>query len=233
MMIPIHVVGIIMVHSSYKSKFIKAIAKDVTPFCLNQPCIKGIDDACIGVQSVEENFPTVIELLFNDPTDKLRTIVTFRNRSLLLPALQTILSSVLIKTKTFTFANESTGMDWKEALNVRFDEAVHLGVDPGIGSNLEHLIATGLNLNSSHSNRDAVASMSLTQYKIGKQTVELSKAVIADKLDKLEEVLVIRNLDMIATQDSYDDKFASVERYFGPGGTCHIPNVKEFFALSF
>merc|ERR1711888_422525 len=183
MMIPIHVVGIIMVHSSYKSKFIKAIAKDVTPFCLNQPCIKGIDDACIGVQSVEENFPTVIELLFNDPTDKLRTIVTFRNgmvpeetlrnRSLLLPALQTILSSILIKTKTFTFANESTGMDWKEALNVRFDEAVHLGVDPGIGSNLEHLIATGLNLNSSHSNRDAVASMSLTQYKIGKQTVEL------------------------------------------------------------
>ena len=37
---------------------------------------------------------------------------------------------------------------------------------------------------------------------------------------------------MMANQGSYDDKFASVTMYFGPGGTCHIPNVKEFFALS-
>merc|ERR1711888_271071 len=165
---PTQVVGIVMAHSSYKGKFIEAIVEDVEPFCLNQPSVKGIDDACKGVQSVEENFPKVIDLLFNDPIDKLRTIVTFRNdmvreatlrnKSILIPALQTILTSILIKTKTFTFANESTGMEWKEALNVRFDEAVHLGVDPGIGSNLEHLIATGLNLNSSHSNRDAVAS---------------------------------------------------------------------------
>ena len=151
---PIHVVGIIMAHSSYKSKFIKAIVEDVEPFCLNQPCVKGIDDACIGVQSVEENFPKVIDLLFNDPMDKLRTIITFwnnmvpeatlRNKSILIPALKTILTSILTKTKTYTFANESAGMEWKEALNVRFDEAVHLGVNPGIGSNLEHLLATGL-----------------------------------------------------------------------------------------
>ena len=239
---PIHVVGIIMAHSSYKSEFIEAIIEDVSPFCLDQSCIKGIDDAIVGVQSVEENYPTVIGLLFNDPTDKLRTIATFRNgmvhepmlrdRLTLLPALQTILTNILIKTKTFTFANDSTGMDWKEALKIRFDEAVQHGVAPGIGSNLEHLLATGLNLNSSHLNRNAVASMSHTQYKIGKQTAELSKAVIADKLDKLEEVLVIRNLDMIASQDSYGDNLASVERYFGLGGTCYIPNVKEFFALS-
>ena len=226
-----------MAHSSYKSEFIKAIIEDVSPFCLEQSCVKGIDDAIVGVQSVDENYPSVIGLLFNDPADKLRTIVTFRNEMVqehmlrdrlnLLPALQTILTSILLKTKAFTFANENTGMDWKEALKIRFDEAVHHGVAPGIGSNLEHLLATGLNLNSSHLNRNAAASMSHTQYKIGKQTAQLSKAVISDKLDKLEEVLVIRNLDMIASQDSYDANLASVERFFG-----FIQNVKEFFALS-
>ena len=239
---PIQVVGIIMAHSSYKGEYIKAIQEDMEPFCLNKTGMVGIDDASVGVQTVEESFPKVMNLLFNDPTDKLRTIVTFRdemvpeatlrNRSELIPALKTILTSILHKTKAHFFANESAGMEWKEALNVQFDEAVRSGVNPGMGSSLEHEIATGLNLNSSRLNRNAVASMSLTQYKVGKQTVALSKAVIADKLDKLEEVLVIRNLDMIANQDSYDDKLASVTSYFGPGGTCHIPNVKEFFALS-
>ena len=103
----------------------------------------------------------------------------------MIPALKTILNSILTKTKQHTFARESEGMDWKEALKVQFDEAVRQGVKPEMGSYLEHEIATGLNLNSSGKNRNAVASMSLTQYKIGKQTVALSKAVIADKLDKL------------------------------------------------
>ena len=155
-----------------------------------------------------------------------------RDKVTLIPALKTILNSILTKTKEHTFAKESEGMDWKEALKVQFDEAVRKGVNPGMGSNLEHEIATSLNLNSSSNNRNAVASMSLTQYKIGKQTVALSKAVITEKVDKLEEVLVIRNLDMIAEADSYDDKMASVSRYFGAEGTCHLQNVKEFFALS-
>ena len=51
-------------------------------------------------------------------------------------------------------------MDWKEALKVQFDEAVREGVNPGMGSYLEHEITTGLNLNSSRKNRNAVASMS-------------------------------------------------------------------------
>ena len=139
----------------------------------------GIDDACVGVQSVDESFPKVMNLLFNDPADKIRTIVTFRNnmvpeavlrnKSVLIPALKTILYSILTKTKAHTFANESDGLDWKEALKVQFDEAVRQGVNPEMGSNLEHEIATGLNLNSSRLNRNAVASMSLTQYKVGKQ----------------------------------------------------------------
>ena len=73
---PTQVVGIIMAHSSYKGKYIEAIIEDVEPFCLNKTSIMGIDDACVGVQSVEESFPKVMNLLFNDPTDKIRTIVT-------------------------------------------------------------------------------------------------------------------------------------------------------------
>ena len=237
MLKPTHVVGIIMAHSSYKSKFIKAIIDDISSFCTDTSCVKGIDDAIMGVQTVEENYPTVIGLLFNDPTDKLRTIVTFRNEMVqehmlrdsanLLPALQTILITILEKTKYNAFDNENIVMDWKEALRLRFDEAVELGAAPEIGSNLEHLLATGLNLHSSNSNRNAVASMSQTQHQIGKQTAKLSKAVISDKLDKLGEVIVIRNLDMIAPQGSYDDNLALVERTFN-----FLQNVKEFFALS-
>ena len=74
--------------------------------------------------------------------------------------------------------------------------------------------------------------MSVTQFKIGKQTAALSKAIIADKLDRLEEVLVFRNLDMMSDTGSFNDKWNSVTEYFGVGGQCHLQNVKEFFALS-
>ena len=237
MLSPLHVVGIIMAHSSYKSEFIEALIEDISPFCTDTTCKEGINDAITGVLSVEESFPKVIGKLLNDPAGKLRTIVTFRNdmvrehmlrdRSKLLPALQTILTSILEKNKYNAFDNDNIVMDWKEALKLRFDEAVELGAAPEIGSNLEHLLATGLNLHSSNSNRNAVASMSQTQHQIGKQTAKLSKAVISDKLDKLGEVIVIRNLDMIAPQDSYDVNLALVERTFN-----FLQNVKEFFALS-
>ena len=138
----------------------------------------------------------------------------------MIPALKTILVTILVKTKVHTVIKETEGIDWREALKVQYNDAVREGVKPELGSTLEHEIATSLNLNSSRKNRNAVASMSLTQYKVGKQTVALSKAVIADKLDKLEEVLVIRNLDMMADNDSYDDKLASVSRYFGQRILC-------------
>merc|ERR1712030_316253 len=219
---PTQVVGIIMTHSSYKGEYIKAIQEDMEPFCLNKTGMVGIDDASVGVQTVEESFSKVMNLLFNDPTDKLRTIVTFRdemvpeatlrNRSVLIPALKTILTRILHKTKSHFFANKSAGMEWKEAVNIQFDEAVRLGINPGMGSSLELEIATGLNLNSCKSNREPVSSVSITQYKVGKQTSALSKDVISDKLDKLEEVLVIHNLDMIDNLESYDDRLASVQR---------------------
>ena len=234
---PTQVVGIIMAHSSYKSQFIQALYDDISPFCTNETVLEGIDKALNGVQSVEDSFPKVIELLFNDPDDKIKTIITFRkvmvdeqvlgDRATMLPALQTILTHILEKTKFQYFHTLGREGDWKVALLTKFDEAVELGAAPELGSILEHKLATGLNLHSCSENRNAVATMSATQIQIGRQTAKLSKAVIADKLDKLGEVMVIRNLDMIVPQDSYDDNLALVERTFK-----FLKNVKEFFALS-
>ena len=156
-----------MAHSSYKGKYIEAITEDIEPFCLNKTGNLGIIDACEAVQSVEESFPKVMNLFFNDPADKIKTIVTFRNyrvnegllknQELLVPALKAILGSVLVKTKLHTLVNENEGMVWKEALKIQYDDAVREGVNPGMGSNLEHEISTSLNLNSSKLNKSAVA----------------------------------------------------------------------------
>ena len=45
-------------------------------------------------------------------------------------------------------------------------------------------------------------------------------------------MLVFRNLDMMADTGTFDDKLASVTKYFAAGGSCHLLNVKEFFELS-
>merc|ERR1712055_1120273 len=65
------------------------------------------------------------------------------------------------------------------------------------GSTIERDIATRLNFDSSNTIRSNVSTMSETQFKPGKQLGAFSKAVISDKLDKVEEVLVIKKLDMI------------------------------------
>ena len=119
-------------------------------------------------------------------------------------------------------------------MRISYNDAVREGVypNPKIGSTLEHEIATSLNLDSCSKNRSAVASTSVTQFKIGKQTAALSKAIIADKLDRIEEVLVFRNLDMMPVSGDFNAKMNSVTEYFGFGGKCVLKEVKEFYALS-
>ena len=119
-------------------------------------------------------------------------------------------------------------------MRISYNDAVREGVypNPKIGSTLEHEIATSLNLDSCSKNRSAVASTSVTQFKIGKQTAALSKAIIADKLDRIEEVLVIRNLEMMPPTGDFNDKMNAVTGYFGLGGKCVLKDVKEFYALS-
>ena len=58
------------------------------------------------------------------------------------------------------------------------------------------------------------------------------KAVIADKLDRIEEVLVVHNLDMMPATGTFNVKYNAVMEYFGEHGRFHIPGVKEFYALS-
>ena len=60
------------------------------------------------------------------------------------------------------------------------------------GSALEHDIATRLIFDSTNTVRGAVSTISETQFKLGKQVGALSKAIISEKLDKHEEVLMIK-----------------------------------------
>ena len=124
--------------------------------------------------------------------------------------------------------------DWNVAMCKSYHPALSVAVTPdtGWGSTIERDIATRLNLDSTHITRSAVSTMSETQFKLGMQVGALSKAVIADKLDKAEEVLVVRNLDMIPTHGSFNTKFNAVMAYFGAQGTCVLEGVKEFYALS-
>ena len=75
-----------------------------------------------------------------------------------------------------------------------FYKAVSAAVTPDMvwGSTIEPDIAIRLNFDSSNTVRSNVSTMSETQLKLGKQLGALSKAVISDKLDKAEEVLVIK-----------------------------------------
>ena len=100
------------------------------------------------------------------------------------------------------------------------------------GSALERDIATRLNFDSTNTVREAVSAISETQFKLGKQVGALSKAIISEKLDKHEEVLMIKKLDMIPTSGTFNVKFNAVMFFFGPNGTCFLEDIKEFYALS-
>ena len=148
--------------------------------------------------------------------------------------LKHIINTILCKTKTYLQSHQEGEKEWGEALRLSYNGAVWEGVypNPQMGSSLERDIATRLNLDSCNKNRSAVASLSVTQVKLGKQVAALSKDVIADKLDKLEEVLVIRNLDMMPASGTFNVKFNAVMEYFGEHGRCFLQGVKEFYALN-
>ena len=186
----------------------------------------------------------VVKLFFTDPTEKIRTIITFKHNIVseeylcdhksMDSGLKHIINTILCKTKTYLQSLQEGEKEWGEALRMSYNGAVWKGVysNPQMGSSLERDIATRLNLDSCNKNRSAVASLSVTQVKLGKQVAALSKDVIADKLDKLEEVLVIRNLDMMPASGTFNIKFNAVMEYFGEHGRCFLQGVKEFYALS-
>ena len=139
-----------MAHYSYRDSFIEAITKDCEPFCLNKTGALGLDNACMDeAQKVEDIFPKVVNLFFNDPTEKIKTIVTFknnivsedylRNREKMIPALMNIINTILCKTKINLLSSQEKDKEWREALRFSYNSAVRDGVypKPKMGSPLE------------------------------------------------------------------------------------------------
>ena len=234
-----------MAHYSYKDSFIEAVIGDLESFCRTKTDVQGLEDAYMEeAQKVEDNFPKVVNLFFTDPAEKIRTITTFKHNIVseeylcdhksMASGLKHIVNNILMKTKLYLQNHLEEKKEWGEALRKSYYGAVAVGVDPNptMGSQIERDIATRLNLDSCNKNRSAVASLSVTQVKLGKQVAALSKAVIADKLDRIEEVLVVRNLDMMPATGNFNVKFNAVMAYFGEHGRCVLQGVKEFYALS-
>ena len=113
--------------------------------------------------------------------------------------LRIVLNTILTKTKIFFQSLPEEKKDWKVAMRKSYYNAVSAAVTPNMawGSTIERDIAIRLNFDSTNSTRSTVSTMSETQFKLGKQVGALSKAIISDRLDKAEEVLMIRKLDMI------------------------------------
>merc|ERR1712055_303694 len=122
---PIEGVGIIMAHYSYKDSFIEAIIKDAEPFCLSKTDTLGLDKAYMDeAQKVEEIFPKVVDLFFNDPTEKIKTIATFKNNIVseeylsdhesMIPAIKQIINTILRNSKINLLSSQEKDKEWKE-----------------------------------------------------------------------------------------------------------------------
>ena len=99
----------------------------VTPLHVITTDTLGLDKAHMEeAQKVEEIFPKVVDLFFNDPTDKIKTIVTFKNNIVsekhlsdhasMTPALKHIINTILCNSKL----NHKKNKDWKEALRISY-----------------------------------------------------------------------------------------------------------------
>ena len=106
--------------------------------------------------------------------------------------LKHIINNILITSKLYLQNHQEGEKEWGEALRKSYNTAIAFGVDANTiwGSQIERDLATRLNLDSCNKNRSAVASLSVTQVKLGKQVAALSKAVFADKLDRIKETLI-------------------------------------------
>ena len=119
--------------------------------------------------------------------------------------LRAVLNAILTKTKTTFESQLDENKDVTAAMRKSFLSAVSAAATPHIawGSVLERDIAIRLNRDSTNTVRGAVSAISETQFKLGRQVAALSKAIISDKLDKAEEVLMIKKLDMIPPSGTY------------------------------
>ena len=94
-------------------------------------------------------------------------------------------------------------------------------------------IATKLNLETGAKLRNTVADLSDSNIKVGTQVGKLSKEVFAEKINKSEEVVLIKNLGhIIPSHGDFKTKFEAVLTFFSKDGTCPLVGLKEVYALS-
>ena len=92
-------------------------------------------------------------MFFTDPTDKIKTIATFKNNIVseeylsnhesMVPALKHIVNTILRKSKIHLLSSQEKDKEWREALRDSYNSAVRDRAypKPKMGSALEHDIA--------------------------------------------------------------------------------------------
>ena len=242
---PTEVVGIIFLHKTYQDAFMTSVSVDLESYCKSQTDTWSLDTIWLKDDpEVEEKFPDVCCNFYSNPVLTISTIHTFHDNIVteeylsdhcrMNGGLLKILNSILTETKK-TFESQLEGnKDVIAAMRKSFIPAVYAAAAPYQmwGSELECDVAIRLNRDSTNTSRVAVADLSETQLKLGKQVAALSKDVIATKLDKSEEVLLIKRLDIIPRDGTFNAKFNSVMSFFSPEGQCPLYGIKEMYALS-
>ena len=77
-----------------------------------------------------------------------------------------------------------------------------------------------MNLESGANLRSSFADVSDSNIKVGTQVGKLSKEVFAEKINKSEEVILVKNLgNIIPSHGDFKTKFEAVLTFFGPNSS--------------
>ena len=172
----------------------KAVSVDLGSYCNSQTDTWSLDNAWLNDDlQVEKKFPEVYSNFYSTPVLTISAIRSFHDGIVteeylsdhlrMNGGLLKILNSILTETRK-TFESQLEGnRDVIAAMRQSFIPAVNAAAAPHLvwGSELERDIAIRLNRNSTTSSRVAIADISETQFKLGKQVAALSKEVIATK----------------------------------------------------
>ena len=224
----------------------RAVSVDLGSYCNSQTENWSLDGAWLNDDlEVEIKYPTVYSNFYSAPGLTIQAIRSFQNDTVteeyltdqieMNSALLKILNSIIQETRK-TFESQLEGAkNWSAAMRKSFIPAVYAAAAPDLvwGSELKRDIAIRMNRDSTVNLRVAFADMSDAHIKMGKQVAALSKDVISAKLNKSEEVLIIKRLDtVIPQQGNFNSKNEAVMHFFSRDGTCPLLLIKEMYALS-
>ena len=91
-----------------------------------------------------------------------------------------------------------------------------------------------MNLESGSNLRISVAELSDAHIKVGMHVGELSKEILTDKLNKSEEVILVKNLgNIIPNHGDFKTKIEAFITFFSKDGACPLVGLKEVYALEY